>query len=339
MPRIVQWERQIGRRLRLRDLFVFFTVAKCGSMAKAAVELGVSTPSVSEVIADLEHALGVRLLDRTTRGVVATLYGHALLKRGGAAFDELRQAINEIELLSDPTAGEVSVGCPESIASILPPVIEAFRRQYPRAILAIDHEIFLTFAPRLRDRSLDLVVMRMRGRSLSDGSVDDDLQSEIVFNDDLVIAAGKRSRWAHRRRVDLSDLHSADWILPGPQSWAHWMVTDAFRRHGLTMPRIGVQSLSGHLQANLLANGEYVTAVSRSVLNSYRERFELIALPISLRALVWPVAIVTLKNRTLSPVAEQFIDCVREYGKRFATQSGKGNGRAVRPPTNPLAIK
>ena len=172
---------------------------------------GVSTPSVSEVIADLEHALGVRLLDRTTRGVVATLYGHALLKRGGAAFDELRQAINEIELLSDPTAGEVSVGCPESIASILPPVIEAFRRQYPRAILAIDHEIFLTFAPRLRDRSLDLVVMRMRGRSLSDGSVDDDLQSEIVFNDDLVIAAGKRSRWAHRRRVDLSDLHSADW--------------------------------------------------------------------------------------------------------------------------------
>jgi DNA-binding transcriptional LysR family regulator len=58
MVRITQWERQIGRRLRLRDLFVFFTVVKAGSMARAAAELGVSTPSVSEIIADLEHALG-----------------------------------------------------------------------------------------------------------------------------------------------------------------------------------------------------------------------------------------------------------------------------------------
>ena len=57
MPRIVQWERQIGRRLRLRDLYVFFTVVRKGSMARAAAELGVSTPAVSEIIADLEHAL------------------------------------------------------------------------------------------------------------------------------------------------------------------------------------------------------------------------------------------------------------------------------------------
>src|SRR5580698_393604 len=94
MPRIVQWERQIGSRLRLRDLFVFFTVVKRGSMTKAAAVLGVSTPSVSEVIADLEQALGVRLLERTPRGVFVTAYGEALLRRGEAAFDELRQGIN-----------------------------------------------------------------------------------------------------------------------------------------------------------------------------------------------------------------------------------------------------
>lgn len=114
MAKIVQWESQIGRRLRLRDLFVFFTVLKSGSMARAAAELGVATPSVSEVIGDLEHALGVRLLDRSPRGVHATPYGQALLRRGSAAFDELRQGINEIELLSDPGAGEVNLGCPSS---------------------------------------------------------------------------------------------------------------------------------------------------------------------------------------------------------------------------------
>ena len=160
MPKIEQWERQIGRRLRLRDLFVFFTVVKSGSMTKAAVELGVSTPAVSEIIADLEHALGVRLLDRSPCGILATPYGEALLRRGAAAFDELRQGINEIEVLSDPTAGEVNVGCPESIATILPPVIEAFRRhQCPRASLGIDYEIATTFCIKIsRDRSLDLVL-------------------------------------------------------------------------------------------------------------------------------------------------------------------------------------
>jgi DNA-binding transcriptional LysR family regulator len=53
--------------LRLRDLFVFLTVAECGSMGKAGAKLGISTPSVSEVIAALEHALGARLLDRSPR--------------------------------------------------------------------------------------------------------------------------------------------------------------------------------------------------------------------------------------------------------------------------------
>src|SRR5258708_39162612 len=90
MLRKIDWESQIGRRLRLRDLHVFHTVVQHHSMAKAAVVLGVSQPAVSEVIADLEHALGVRLLDRSPHGIEPTQYGNALLKRGIAVFDELK---------------------------------------------------------------------------------------------------------------------------------------------------------------------------------------------------------------------------------------------------------
>lgn len=107
MLRKIDWESQIGRRLRLRDLHVFSTVVQRGSMAKAARQLGVSHPAVSEVIADLEHALGVRLLDRSAKGVEATIYGDALLKRSVAVFDELKQSIRDIEFLSDATTGEV----------------------------------------------------------------------------------------------------------------------------------------------------------------------------------------------------------------------------------------
>jgi len=127
MARKIDWESQVGRRLKLRDLHVFFTVVQRGSMAKAAAHLGVSQPAVSELISGLEHTLGVRLLDRSSRGVEATIYGRALLKRSVAAFDELKQGIRDIEFLTDPTAGEVRIGCAESTASaLLPPASNGF---------------------------------------------------------------------------------------------------------------------------------------------------------------------------------------------------------------------
>src|SRR5690242_8956349 len=125
MTKSVNWESRIGRRVRLRDLHILFTVVQHGGMAKAASSLGISQPAVSEAIAGLEHALGARLLDRSRRGTEPTPYANALLRRGRAAFDELRQAVNEIDALANPAMGEVRIACAESLsASILPPIIK-----------------------------------------------------------------------------------------------------------------------------------------------------------------------------------------------------------------------
>src|ERR1051325_7150879 len=98
----MEWSDRSGRRLKPRDLHVFLAVAEKGNMAKAAEQLAISRPVVSKTIAGLEHALGVRLLDRTARGVEPTIYGRALLSRSLAVFDELRQSVKDIEFLSDP---------------------------------------------------------------------------------------------------------------------------------------------------------------------------------------------------------------------------------------------
>src|SRR5688500_990994 len=86
----LNWDARIGRRVRLRDLHILFSVVQCGGMGKAAIHLGISQPAVSEAVADLGAALKVRLLDRNRRGIQPTAYGEALLKYGRAAFDELR---------------------------------------------------------------------------------------------------------------------------------------------------------------------------------------------------------------------------------------------------------
>ena len=87
------------RRLKLRDLHILLVVAQRGSMAKAAAELAISQPAVSRAIADMEHALGLRLLDRGRNGIEATPYGRVLIKRGVTIFDELTQGLEELEFL------------------------------------------------------------------------------------------------------------------------------------------------------------------------------------------------------------------------------------------------
>jgi DNA-binding transcriptional LysR family regulator len=125
----MKWIDRIGHRLRLNDLHVFLTVAEAGSMAKAAERLAISQPAVSKAIADLEHIIGRRLLDRTPQGVEVTAYGRALFRRGISAFDELRQGVKDVEFLTGATAGELIVGCSEFIAAgFLTEVIDAATR-------------------------------------------------------------------------------------------------------------------------------------------------------------------------------------------------------------------
>src|SRR5580765_8359021 len=102
---------RMGRRLKLQDLHVLMTVVQAGSMGKAAERLNITQPAVSRSIAELEHALGVRLLDRRRLGVEPTEFGRALLDCGVAMFDELHQAVKTIEFLAYPTAGSVRIGC------------------------------------------------------------------------------------------------------------------------------------------------------------------------------------------------------------------------------------
>jgi DNA-binding transcriptional LysR family regulator len=313
MPRKIDWDSQIGRRVRLRDLHVFHAVAQHQSMAKAATHLGVSQPAVSEVIADLEHALGVRLLDRSPRGVEPTMYGNALLKRSIAVFDELKQSVRDIEQLADPTKGEIRIACPLAIAfTIIPHVIEQFTKKYPRVVLHFD-EVASASATRdfreLRERRYDLLLGRGGSLPTEEPSAGD-LTIEGLFDDQLVIAAGAQSKWtARRRKIDLADLIDEPWILQAPHSWNHRVLTEACRARGLPMPKASLVTLSMSIITHFLADGPFITAMPRSV--AYFKSLKV--LPVDLPVRPWPVNIVTLKNRTLSPVVERFIECAREF--------------------------
>lgn len=322
MPRSIQWEEQIGRRVKLRDLFVFFTVVDSGSMAKAGAKLGVSTPSVSAVIAGLEHVLGVRLLDRSPQGVVMTAYGEALQARARAAFDELRQGIREIEFIGDPHAGELRIGSPESItAGLLLPILQKLSSAFPRIRYQVQQVQQPTVEyPELHERKVDIVLARW-GDDPTNVDSDPELEQEVLLDDPFFLVASRASSWARRRKIDLGDLVDAPLIIPPGDAWGGALVTEAFKRRGLKPPNVIVSTLSITLRNELVSTGRFVTLLTASVVHTFGKRYALKVLPVELPHHRSPVGIVTLKNRTLTPVVRLFAQYARDVAKAVATET------------------
>ena len=236
----MQWIDRIGCRLKLHDLHIFLTVAEMGSMGKAAERLALSQPSVSKAIANIEHAIGVPLFDRTPRGVETTAYGRALLRRGSEAFGELNRGIKDIEFLTDPTVGEVRVGCPEAFASgLLTKVLANFSRQYPRVIVRAYPANNMSREFRLlRDHDVDFLL-----GAIATPLEEEDLEVEVLYDDRPFIVSGKANRWAGRRKVELAELVDEPWLLPLESIFSS-ILAEAFQSKGLAVPKMGVRSYS-----------------------------------------------------------------------------------------------
>jgi len=305
-----------SQRLKLRDLRILMTVVECGTMGRAAEQLAVSQPVVSKTISDMEHTVGVRLLDRSQRGVVPTAYGRALIKHGIVIFDEMRQGLREIEFLSDPSSGEVSVGAtPPITVAIVAPALAHLCRQYPRmrfnTVMADSAQLFAE----LEARSVDFVISRIPQRVL------DHHEIEVLFYDEVKVVIGSKNPLARRRSVALADLVNEPWILSAPDSYFGGLQAAVFRASGLEPPLPAVTATAGteyHLRLELLANTRLLTIVPGFSVALPRPRPGVVALSVKLRVAREPVGIITLKSRSLSPAAQVFIEQVRELTKPLA---------------------
>jgi DNA-binding transcriptional LysR family regulator len=311
-----QWDDRLARRLRFRDLRYLLAVADQGSMAKAASELGVSQPAISKAIAELENTLGVRLFDRNAQGVEPTSYGEALMRRGQAIIDELRQGIDEIEFLSDPNVGRVRMGCAESVAAgFLPAVIAPFSRLYPRVQLSVS---LMNLVPpdyhELHERKLDLMIGRIV-RPFRE----DTLSAEILFQERIFIVAGGRTPWARRRKIEPRDLLDARWIRAPLETTIGVLHADAFAQFGFKLPPPTVATYSMHVMLDLVANEGFLATVPGIMLGVCNAR-GIKVLPIDLPIQRRPMAIVTLKNRVPSPVIQRFIEYIRAAKKNASVE-------------------
>src|SRR5262249_38509542 len=248
----MQLSDRIGRRMKLQDLHVLMTVVQAGSMRKAAALLNTSQPAISRSIADLEDAIGVRLLDRTPHGVEPTEYGRALLDGGAAMFDELRLAVKNIEFLADPTVGETYIGCSSPAAIVIvATVIRRLSSRYPQMSFHIVEGDIGVLQQELSGRRIELAIGL--------GPVSDEkMKSETLYLDRLLVVAGSRNKWSRQKQVRLADLIKEPWLLPTGTGMAR-LIADAFCASGVPPPRATVSARSPRLTDILVASGHFLT--------------------------------------------------------------------------------
>ena len=305
---------RIGRRLKLHDLHVLMAVVQVGSMRKAAALLHTTQSAISRSVADLEQTLGTKLLDRNTQGIEATRYGHALLRRSAAAFDELKQGVREIEFLSNPGAGELLIESGSAFAEgFVLTVIERLSRQYPRVAYHLMPYALTALYGQLRDRQIELAFS-----GNSELEPQDDIDVEVLFEEPLVVAASAENPWVRRRQVDLADLIDEPWTWSPPGTVVDKLVVKAFRANGLEPPRAAVYTDAINVRIRLAATRGFLVVVPASTPSLPARHDVLRRVPVELPATRRQMGIIKVKNRTLSPLAQIFNACARDVAEPLA---------------------
>lgn len=313
----MDWDSRVGKRIKLRNLHVLKATVEAGSMMKAANLLAITQPAVSYAIAEMEHILGVPLLDRTSHGVTPTVYGDALLRRAAAAFNELRQGISEIESLADPASGELRMGTTAPMSIFASTVYNRLVPQYPRMKFELSTASTDKLLRQLRQRDIELVVSR-----LTDWLVVDDLDVKTLFHDELAVICSKQNKWARRRSVSLVDLIDEPWVFPHSSGFLIHVINKAFEQCGLNTPHPTVETTATYALSVLVSNGPFLTMHPRVMLTPNHHP-QLTSVDVRLPMTRGPIALITLKDRSPSPAAKLFIQTATSLAKAVAPSPGR----------------
>lgn len=308
----LDWDERIGRRLTLWDLSILLTAVEAGSMSKAAEQLRVSQPAVSKTIALLEREVGAKLVARSSRGIEPTEHGQALLTRGRAALDELKGAVEDMEVLSDPKAGELRIAANEvALSGVVGTVINQLYARYPGIVF----EIVPAYTRAAQIHELEQGNVEVMVGQLANAAADRHLEASVLFQDQLVVVAGPNNRLAQRSHIELSELLDEPWAFSPLSSFSGQSMAQAFRAAGLALPRIMVVASSMQLLRRLVMGNEFLAFFPASVVRAARG---VRVLPVAVQARWQPIGILTVKHRTLSPLAKLFI----EYANNVVRESG-----------------
>jgi DNA-binding transcriptional LysR family regulator len=284
----------------LNDLLAFRAVAELSNFRRAAEAVHISQPAFSRRIEKLEQALGVKLLDRTTRRVSLTAVGRDFARKVQQLLDELDTTLLGIRGLAATRLGEVTIACvPSTVYYFVSEVIRRYRESYPKVRV----KVFDASA----NAVLDAVARSEADFGLNFiGSQEPDIEFRPLLEERFVAACRRDHPLARRRRVTWADLAGTDFIAVSKTSGNRLLLDQALGgvpgRPQSVVEAEHVTTLLGLVEAGL-----GVAAVPSLALPG-KDHPLIVGVPLDQPVVTRRVGLIRRKGRSLSPAAQPLYD-------------------------------
>ena len=290
-----------------RRLLELLSIAESGSFTKAAAARRVSQPALSNSMAVLEKALGVRVLERGRGGAVLNDYGRLLATHAQALAALLERAAADVRLKEQGLAGALSIGAsPLACVELVPNAVARVMRQSPNIRVELYERPDDQLMDGLRTGAFDAVVSPA-------GAQDDpaDIACETLMQDVSVVMVRRRHPLALRRSVTLKDLRTAQWVFPSPHTamWRH--IEALFVAANVPWPANYVTTNSVLALRALIMRSDSVTISSPNLMKLELAAGQLVAIPLRKPRFKREIVLRTGRVPARSPLLERFAAALR----------------------------
>lgn len=288
---------------------VFYTVAKCGSLTKAAEELYISQPAVSQSIKQLENQLGVTLFNRTHRGMELSAQGGKLIfeevERALALFNQAENRLSEVQ---NSATGLIRIGASDTIFEyFLSDKIVEFHERFPAVKIELMADLTPETVEKLKANRCDVAFVNLP--IAEDHGLD--LYGNCMRIHDIFIVGKKYQELANEGSMSLTKIAKYPLIVMNKNTVARKSLENFFMAHGVELqPSIEVGSWD--LMKRLVASGMGIGVIPREYACGRIERGELFEVRTDPMLPTRSVGMLLPKNATVSYALHSFLEYFRE---------------------------
>lgn len=308
---MAQLDWYIRANLKPRHLQLLVALDDLRNLGKVAASLNVTQPAISLALGELEKGLGIKLFERTARGVNPNIYGECMIRQARVVLGSLAQARDELRALLSGASGKTTLGAlPAMTPSLVPKALALLKERTPLTTVSIHEGAMETLLPELRRGTIDLIV----GRLLSDRQRSDDLSEKALFEGSSTVVVGARHPLAKRKRLHWNDLADFPWVLPPVGSIPREPLEIALQQNGLAMPSNTIETLSIHVILTYLQSTRAIAVMSKVVAHHYRDLGLMAVLPLHLPNVLRPIGVMWRRDAVLSRSSQQLIRALADTG-------------------------
>jgi DNA-binding transcriptional LysR family regulator len=295
-------------RLRLRQLLLLRSLGEERNLRRAAARLNLAQPAATRLVRELEAFIGVALFERSSKGMSPTVYGEVMIRHANVVLADLDAARKEVDALAGGASGRIDVGTVNSIAPLLlPQALAQVKAERPGLDVTVHEGTHEPMIGLLARGELDLVLARaMPGGTLPG------LQYELLYREQFRIVSGPKHRLARAKNLTLADLIDEAWILPPETVPLRQQLDLLFVSVTGRTPQNPIESVSILTNQTLMQEAPLLCTLSVAAAERYASQRLVAILPVPLKGLLGPVALVTREASQPSPAVDALIAAIRK---------------------------